>query len=171
MGRLSTVKGIHVLAAAARLATSDEPLTVVGTGPLAGVVAAEPALQGLGALDSAAVYDRMHRARALVLPSIWYENFPRTIVEAFACGLPVIASRLGAMAHLVDDGRTGLLFDAGDPEDLARQLRWADRHPALMAAMGRAARSHYERHLSADVNHAQLIDIYRESMARASADS
>ena len=171
VGRLAPEKGVQVLAAAAREAMLAEPVAVAGSGPLADVVAGEPALHALGALGTASVYERMRRARALILPSIWYENFPRTIVEAFACGLPVIASRLGAMPHLVADGRTGLLFEPGDAHALAEKLRWADSHRDEMAAMGRAARRHFEAHLSADVNHAQLIDIYRESIVRVAQGS
>ena len=79
----------------------------------------------------------MGRALALVVPSIWYENFPRTIVEAFACGLPVIASRIGALADIVRDGETGLLFEPGNPRDLADKMAWALANPERMAAMGR----------------------------------
>ena len=62
-------------------------------------------------------------ATCLLLPSLWYEGFPRTIVEAFACGTPVIASRLGSMIDLIDDGRTGLLFEPGNAGDLVTNIR------------------------------------------------
>ena len=109
----------------------------------------------------------MRGARALVLTSICYENFPRTLVEAFACGLPVIASRLGAMAELVSDGKTGLLFEPADAQDLAAKLTWALDHPGEMATMGMAARAHYERGLSGSSNLRQLLAIYQDARAES----
>jgi glycosyltransferase involved in cell wall biosynthesis len=122
----------------------------------------------LGPLQPVAVYAQMARRRALVLPSIWYENFPRTLVEAFGNGLPVIASRLGAMATLVEDGVTGLLFNPGDATDLAAKLAWADAHPAEMQRMGERARRLYEAELTGLANLQQLRAIYREASALCS---
>jgi glycosyltransferase involved in cell wall biosynthesis len=69
------------------------------------------------------------------VPSLWYENSPNAILEAFAHCTPVGASNLGGMAELVRDGENGLLFAAGDADDLARQLRrWLD-HPHLLPAL------------------------------------
>jgi len=165
VGRLSSEKGIEVLAEAAHAVALPLPIRIAGTGPEAALVDGHPGLQALGALSPDAVYAEMRHAKALVLPSIWYENFPRTLVEAFACGLPVIASRLGAMSALIEDGKTGLLFDAGDAADLAAKLSWAETHPRQMAAMGHAARAVYERDLTSAANYRQLIDIYAEASA------
>lgn len=78
-------------------------------------------------------------ARIAVVPSRW-ENFPNTCVEAMASGLPVLATRHGGMAEMIDDGRTGWLTDACSPEALADGLRRAlDTPPAALAEMGRAA--------------------------------
>jgi glycosyltransferase involved in cell wall biosynthesis len=107
----------------------------------------------------------MERSLFMVLPSICYEGFPRTIVEAFACGLPVIASRLGSMAELIEDHKTGLLFDPGNSEDLAQKLAWAYAHPQEMLAMGQQARQSYETHFTPQRNLEQLLDIYRQAMA------
>jgi glycosyltransferase involved in cell wall biosynthesis len=111
----------------------------------------------------------MSRALALVLPSIWYENFPRTLVEAFGAGLPVIASRLGAMAELVEPGVTGLLFEPGDARELGELLRWAAAHPALMARMGANARARFEAHYTPDINYTRLVEIYRSAIGESSA--
>jgi len=119
----------------------------------------------LGALPADAVRREMNGALALVIPSIWYENFPRTIVEAFAAGLPVIASRIGALAEIVSDGETGLLFEAGNAQDMANKLAWALANPEKMAVMGQKARAKYEAEFTAERNYAQLIDIY-ESVIR-----
>jgi glycosyltransferase involved in cell wall biosynthesis len=101
----------------------------------------------------------------LVVSSIWYENFPRTIVESFACGTPVIASRIGALAEIVRDGETGLLFEPGNPRDLADKIAWAQAHPEWMVAMGRNARAQYEAEFSAEVNYQRLMEIYGEAIA------
>ena len=124
-----------------------------------------PGVEQLGPQSSDAVFDRMRTARALILPSICYENFPRTLVEAYACGLPVIASRLGAMAALVQQGQTGLLFNPGDAADLARVLAWALAHPEELARMGQQARRQYELELTGASNYRQLLNIYEEAVA------
>jgi len=110
-------------------------------------------------------------AWCLIFTSEWYENFPVTIVEAFACGVPVICSRLGAMEELVADGRTGLHFTPGDPEDLARKVEWAWTHPEEMAAMGRAARTEYEAKYTADRNYQMLMEIYQKVLGKQRANS
>ncbi len=163
VGRLSAEKGIETLAAA--LARSpDLSVRVAGDGPAAGRLREVPNAELLGALPVAAVMQLMERAGALVLPSVWYENFPRTIVEAFAKGLPVIASRLGAMAELIEDGRTGLLFEPADPEDLAARMRWAVAHPQQMREMGERARRTYLERYTPEANMRRLDEIYREAI-------
>jgi glycosyltransferase involved in cell wall biosynthesis len=119
----------------------------------------------LGWLTHTEIYERMRRASYLVMPSIWYENFPRTLVEAYANGLPVIASHLGALAELVEHGRTGLLFEPGSAHDLARHIGWAEAFPAKMRAMGEEARERYESEFTSGQNYAQLAAIYRDAIA------
>ena len=167
VGRLSPEKGVQVLAEAASYEDLRSPVRVAGSGPEESSLAGHPKLQLLGALSPASVYEEMRRAVALVLPSLCYESFPRTLAEAFALGLPVIASRLGAMAALVEDGRTGLLFEPGNAADLLAKLRWAENHPERMAAMGQAARRHYERHLGRAENLRLLLQIYAEAVDAA----
>jgi glycosyltransferase involved in cell wall biosynthesis len=108
---------------------------------------------------------RMRHAQFLVVPSICYENSPRTIVEAFSSGLPVIASRLGALIDIVRDGITGLLFEPGDAADLAAKIRWADAHPEEMIRMGKAARAEYEARYTPERNHEMLMTIYEDAIA------
>ena len=108
----------------------------------------------------------MRRARFLIFSSEWYENFPVTIAEAFACGVPVVCSKMGAMEEIVEDGRTGLHFVAGDPADLAARVDWAWSHPERLQQMGKEARREYETKYTAEKNYPLLMDIYRHTLAR-----
>lgn len=164
VGRLSPEKGIRILA---RVAAIRQPavVDVIGTGPEQSALEASPGIRLLGWQVPDAIYTRMREASYLVVPSICYENFPRTIVEAFACGLPVIASRLGAMAEIVRDGETGLLFEAGNADDLARKMAWAETNPEALREMGANARREYEAKYTPAVNYRQLMTIYADAIA------
>lgn len=163
VGRLSVEKGIETLAAAMKQLNHIE-LRVAGTGPESPLFDHIAGLKMLGALSADVVRVQMNQSTALVLPSIWYENFPRVLVEAFACGLPVIASRIGALAELIDDGVTGLLFEPSNANDLAAKLIWAQQNPEKMREMGCNARKVYERKYTAEQNYQQLMAIYDEAI-------
>ncbi len=163
VGRLSTEKGIATLAEAA-ISYPLAQIDVIGSGPQQAILEGKANIHLQGWQAPPAIYAHMRRASYLVMPSIWYENFPRTLVEAFACGLPVIASRLGAMAELVRDGETGLLFDPGNAEDLALKLKWADDNAESMLRMGQNARREYEQRYTSQSNFNQLIAIYRDAI-------
>jgi len=165
VGRLSAEKGIGVLADACNTAALTQAIRVAGTGPELDRIRQATGATLLGALAPDAVYAEMRKASALVLPSICYENFPRTLVEAYACGLPVIASRLGGMASLVIDGKTGLLFEPGNSRDLADKMAWFEQNPAAARAMGQAARAQYEQELTGAANYRQLKAIYDDAIA------
>jgi glycosyltransferase involved in cell wall biosynthesis len=163
VGRLSAEKGVKTLVQTASL-LADPALRVAGDGPEAHMLQGIAGVTHLGSLTGTAVRQEMNSAVGLVLPSICYENFPRTIVEAFACGLPVIASHLGAMADLVEDGETGLLFEPGNAADLAQKMAWAQENPDHMAKMGRNARAKYEAEFTAERNYELLMGIYGEAI-------
>lgn len=88
-----------------------------------------------------------------------------TVLEAFACGKPVIASKLGAMKELVQHGKTGLLFNPGDVDDLEATLRWAIGHKDEMRRMGDNARKEYEAKYTASRNYTMLIELYERTIA------
>jgi glycosyltransferase involved in cell wall biosynthesis len=161
-GRLSKEKGIDVLLNAFSLLPYN--IQIVGDGPERARLADRPNIATLGWLEPPDLLAAMSRSAYLVLPSIWYENSPRTLIEAFGCGLPVIASKLGALAELVEDGRTGLLFDPNSAPDLARVIRWAEEHPSEMRVMGKEARREFDLRYSPDCTYSQLIAIYREAI-------
>jgi glycosyltransferase involved in cell wall biosynthesis len=107
----------------------------------------------------------MKKARFLIFPSEWYEGFPVTIAESFACGVPVICSRLGSMQEIVTDGRTGLHFQPGDADDLRTKVLWAWDHANEIDAMGRRARREFEKKYTAARNIEMLQEIYEFAMA------
>jgi glycosyltransferase involved in cell wall biosynthesis len=164
VGRLSAEKGIDTLLRALK-ELPGVTMDVIGAGPEQGKLETHPQLRLLGWRKPEEIYERMRSASYLVMPSIWYENFPRTLVEAYANGLPVIASHLGAMAELIDHGHTGLLFRPGSAHDLARHLAWAEAFPAKMRGMGENARMKYEDHFTPEKNYERLSDIYDDAIA------
>jgi glycosyltransferase involved in cell wall biosynthesis len=105
-------------------------------------------------------------AMFLIAPSIWYETGIRTIIEAFSQSKPVIASHLGAMADLIEHGKTGLLFQPNNAEELASKVRWLWEHPEECYKMGINARKDYETKYTPEKNYEMLLDIYKEVLAR-----
>ena len=168
VGRLSPEKGVRTLLQAWQK-IKDIPLKIIGDGPLLKEVQSktEGRIEVLGRIPRQEVFSLMKEARFLILPSEWYESFPMVLVEAFATGLPVLASNLGAMAEIVEHGRTGLLFEPGNPEDLADKVIWAWNHPEKMAEMGREARKEYERKYTAEKNYEMLMEIYKLAKEKA----
>jgi glycosyltransferase involved in cell wall biosynthesis len=168
VGRLSPEKGIQTAVRAWVDRELPEPYTLVGAGPLEESLAQasleNPAVRGVGLQPRDAVAKYLTDALALIFPSECYENFPVTLVESFAMGTPVIASRHGAMMEIVEHGKTGLLFTPGDPHDLAEKVRWAASHPIDMAAMGDNAQRVYAEKYTPERNIRQLVSIYRDAM-------
>ncbi|MBH8571531.1 glycosyltransferase family 4 protein [Nostocaceae cyanobacterium CENA369] len=174
VGRLSEEKGVSLLIDAYVQNNLSIPLKIVGDGPLRLGLQAKVQNAGfsnliefLGFQDQSTVFQLMHNAKFLVIPSIWYEAFPLTIVEAFACSLPVLAPKLGSMAEIVEDGVNGLHFEARNPQDLAAKINWAIKHSEVMGTIGKNARSTYELKYTSEANYNQLIKIYQEVIDKA----
>ncbi|MDY6937528.1 MAG: glycosyltransferase family 4 protein [Cyanobacteriota bacterium] len=169
VGRLSHEKGLGTLLDAWKRLSISVPLKIVGEGPLADEVRQLsqdlPQVEWLGRRPLPEVYRLMGEAMFLVFPSEWYETFGRVAVEAFAKGTPAIAANIGAISELVDPGRTGLLFQPGDPTDLAQQVEWILAHPQERANMRLAARSEFEAKYTEEENYRQLIGIYQQVLA------
>lgn len=170
IGRLVPEKGIFTLLNAWRL-LKDIPLKLRGDGRLLKEVQDFIKKNSLESMEILArpnkerLIDLIKGARFLVWPSEGYnETFGMVAVEAFACGVPVIASRIGTMSEIVEDRRTGLHFTPGDPEDLAAKIEWAWTHPEQMKAMGREARREYEQKYTAERNYRMLMDIYQNAI-------
>lgn len=171
VGRLAEDKGLRVLLNAWKQLRTPYPLQIVGDGPeRAGLEtqARELQLSGVafrGRLSRSETMAAIKNARFIVVPSTWYETFGMIIAESFACGSPVLCSRLGAMAEIVTDQCTGLHFNPGDAPDLARKVEWAWEHSADLARMGRAARAKYETDYTAKKNYSLLMQIYEQAVA------
>lgn len=178
LGRLSDEKGIWPLLEAWRLLGARAPrLRVIGAGEGASAVQARIAEAGLservelrGTLPHARAMDELARARLLIFPSIWYEPFGLSIIEAYARAVPVLASRIGSLPELVRDTHTGALFAPGDASALAQRVTelWANQ--GQLEAMGAAAHREWQAHYSPDANRVRLEQIYQAALvARAEA--
>lgn len=172
VGRLSSEKGVKTLLDGWKLLSRPIPLEIIGGGPQLEELQAHPAQLGLsnvkirGPVPRAQALAAINGARFLLFPSVWYESFPMTIAEAFACNTPVICSRLGSMAEIVEDGRTGLHFSPNDPADLASKAEWAWTHPEQVRAMGKEARREYETKYTEVKGYPLLMEIYQNVISR-----
>lgn len=161
VGRLSEEKGIKTMLHAWRELPELE-LKVVGDGPLETLVSMAPVTY-LGRQPKNEVVKLMQNARLLIFPSEWYEGFPMTLVEALACGLPVVASRLGSMASIIDEN-IGALFTPGDASSLVKVVKQLERSSLTDKQL--AARKRFEACYSADRNYTLLMAIYAAAQAR-----
>ena len=170
VGRLAPEKGTGTMLAAWERLGTRIPLKVVGDGPLRDRVVEAAArrsnVEWLGHRPVEEVHALMGKADMLVFPSEWYETFGRVAVEAFATGTPVIAADIGAVAELVEHGRTGLEFRPGDPEDLVTQVEWALSHPAELRLMRDEVRAEFEAKYTAERNYRALMEIYEAALER-----
>jgi glycosyltransferase involved in cell wall biosynthesis len=177
IGRLVDNKGVQVLLDAWKRLSAPCPLRIVGEGPERSaleVQVRECGLSGItfrGRLSRDAVIETIKGARFLVVPSTLYEGFPMCIVESFACGTPVLCSRLGGLAEVVQDYVTGLHFSPGDAQDLATKVEWAWNHPLELAKMGHVARAKYETDYAAGKNYSLLMRIYEQALAACASPS
>jgi glycosyltransferase involved in cell wall biosynthesis len=163
-GRLSREKGISTLIEAVN--GLNIPLRIAGTGPMEERVQALASADGRsnvvceGHCDGKRLAQLYRNAAFVVVPSEWYENAPMAVLEAFAYGKPVVASRIGGLPELVEDGETGYLVECGDREQLRTALSglWSDRRAQLR--MGQNARRLVETRYSQDQRTASLLSVY-----------
>ncbi|MDB5295879.1 MAG: glycosyltransferase [Phycisphaerales bacterium] len=173
VGRLDEGKGIEVLLPAWAKVEGDFQLHIYGDGLQADLVRAAAAkdarIRWMGRRPMDDVYAAMGEAAFMVLSSVWYEGLPKTVVEAYSRGTPIIASALGALAELIEPGRTGLHFRPGDADELAARMGWALRNPAALSDMRGECRRTYERRYTSGENLKQLTEIYRRAIERRHA--
>lgn len=167
-GRLTPEKGIETLLRAWEQLDGKLKLKIAGAGPMEAQVKEAASrlhsVEYLGWQPNEEIIRLMGEATVFLLPTEMYEGHPRSAVEAFARGAPVIGSRIGAMVGMVEDGESGMLFNPGDSQDLASKLLWALAHPDRLSRIGRAARREFELKYSAEQNYRRLMDIYDSAM-------
>ncbi|MEM7722602.1 MAG: glycosyltransferase [Pseudomonadota bacterium] len=169
-GRIDRLKGVPMLIEAVK--RTGDRLVLAGDGPwstqMAEAITDYPAISAMGFLQPDALQTLVAGARAVVVPSVWYENCPLSVLEAKALGVPVIAARIGGVPELVRDGVDGLLFRAGDVADLQRALAvFATSDRDTMSA---AAKDDATARFAPDVHLPRLLSIYDEARgARAQA--
>jgi glycosyltransferase involved in cell wall biosynthesis len=164
VGRLSEEKGVRTLIEAWR-SLGAFPLKIVGEGPLRHELEsrardANIAVEFLGFRPQKEVLDVVGRAALQVVPSECYEGFPMVVLEAYASGTPVVASRLGSLDEIVVESRSGVKFESGNAGDLAAKLAalLADRQ--TLQAMRETTRRLFDEQYTAGANYTRLLDIY-----------
>jgi glycosyltransferase involved in cell wall biosynthesis len=166
VGRLSSEKGLDLLLRAWRRLPTHK-LVIAGSGPLETLKeSAQSNVTWLGHQPKDRVFALMRDAACLVSPSSVYENFPMTFVQAFATGLPVIATGHGSMAEIVRDGVTGCHVRPGDADHLAERIAWAFANRKELATMGRRCRETYLASYTAERNYATLAATYQATRER-----
>lgn len=176
-GRLSAEKGLETMLRAIK--GLDVRCLIIGDGPQRAALQQQARREGLdrveflGHLPSQQVQAYVREAAFTILPSEWYENSPRAVLESFASARPVVASHIGGLPELVKDGETGLTFAAGDALDLRRKILYLVRNPQKAEEMGRRARRLVQEEMAPEVHYKALMEIYEiaRSRRRAPLDS
>ncbi|MFQ6117416.1 MAG: glycosyltransferase family 4 protein, partial [Candidatus Bipolaricaulia bacterium] len=170
IGTIQRHKGVHILIEAFnRLKDYAAELKIYGNPNYAPryyarvqEMARNPAIQFYGEVDNADIGRVLANIDVVVIPSIWYENSPLAIHEANAVKIPVLASNIGGMAELVQDGVTGLLFQVGSADDLAAKIRLLVEDRRLLERL----RANIRSVKSIEENARELEAIYQELIAR-----
>ncbi|MDL1957457.1 MAG: glycosyltransferase family 4 protein [Candidatus Desulfofervidus auxilii] len=161
-GRLSKEKGIEALLKAHQDIAKEIPLKIVGTGVIEDELKTKyPRAEFLGYKTGEELKSIIAQASFVVMPSEWYENCSMAVLEAMALGKPIIASRIGGLPEQVEDGKTGLLFETGNVEELREKMLYLWKNRDLRIEMGREARKKAEREFSLKRHCEELLQIYK----------
>jgi len=168
--RLVREKGVHVLIEACKRARTPWRLQVAGDGPERSDLAQLAASTGgraemLGQLTPDQLAATMRASTAILCPSVWFETFGLTAIEAFSLGRPVVASAIGALQEVVDDA-SGLRVPPGDAEAWARALDTLASDPARAQHLGDGARQRYLAHFTPKLDAERLLAVYRSVQRR-----
>jgi glycosyltransferase involved in cell wall biosynthesis len=165
LGRLSSEKGVWTLVRAFEQLV-EAPLKIVGTGPLEGALRDYVAGRNLGHIEilgfreGAEKHKLIRNSSLLVVPSEWYETFCLVVLESYAAGKPVVASNLGSLPHVVENGKSGLLFKAGDDRDLRAKVSYLLARPDEAASMGSYGRGLLLSRYSPENSYRTLMNIF-----------
>lgn len=166
VGAMTRHKGVHLLLRAYERLAGAPPLVVVGTRWPDSPTTFPPGTIVLESLPHGAVMAAWQRAALGIVPSVFPDPAPTVAIEAMACGVPLVASSIGGLPDLVDDGKTGLLVTAGDVDELRGALARFIAEPALGRSMAPAARRKAESFTASAVL-ARLEAIYSETLRAA----
>ena len=164
-GRLSKEKGIESIAATAKL-LPEYTFMVAGSGPDEGLLHGIPNVKMTGFLTGEQLTDLMGNAKLMLLPSVWYENCPLSILESHAMGVPVVAMNSGGMAELIKDGVTGALIDQPTSEEMARKLKEIMEDEAYYRTLKENCKHEKDNILSVEDYSAILLQEYEKLVAR-----
>jgi glycosyltransferase involved in cell wall biosynthesis len=165
-GRVSEEKGVHVLLDAYELIDVEKPkLVVIGNIGKSEYSCAlkkrySECVEFLNFMPNDKLYQFLRNAMFVVVPSVCYDNMPNVVLESFAHGKPVIASKHGCFPEIIRENHTGLFFEAGNAYALAERLKWAIRYPDAMIEMGKNAREYTEQSLSPELHLSRLIKLF-----------
>lgn len=168
VSRLTPEKGVELLLEAWRRLAKRIRLIIIGDGPLTDLVQKTvPEIEGveyLGRQPLEKFYELLNKAQCFIAASTWYEGTPRTFIESFARGVPVIAPALGPMADVVEDGRTGMHFRPGDVDSLVEVMERFLDSPAERETMRAGARANFLQQFTAEANKTMLIEAYQRAI-------
>ena len=167
-GRLAKEKGAHILIQAfANM--PHQKVVIVGDGPERIFLQEESRhcsnISFMGQLDKRQLGEYMKRCKAFICPSIWYEGTPLTVIEAFASGTPVIASRLGVLSESIIDGYNGFHFTAGDAIDLVKKIEIFLKETGNNKMFYKNARQTYLEKYNQEIHYRAILKIYENAIA------
>ena len=168
VGRLSHEKGLHTLVDAVKGAGVG--LKIIGDGPLKEDLEDRirkekmENIRLMGYMKGGALQEAVRDSMFLVIPSEWYENNPRSVIEAFALGKPALGARIGGIPELVRDGETGFTFEAGNVSDLKAKIGRMLQERAKLPGMGQKARQFVERDLNPQTHYMRLMELYGKAI-------
>ena len=169
-GRLSEEKGVATLVEAVK--GLNIPLKIIGDGPQKELLVAKCAqekidnVKFLGYKTGKELLEEIRRSAVVVIPSEWYENYPRSVIESFALGKPVIGANIGGIPELVNDGETGYLFEPGNSQALREKIQLVIENRQFISAMGRNARRFAETELNPEQHYQQLMEVYQGAIQK-----
>jgi glycosyltransferase involved in cell wall biosynthesis len=165
-GRISREKGINTLIKAFQ--NSSINLKIIGTGPLLDEYTNKKHqnIEFVGYKTGAELTELVSNASFIIVPSQWYENNPMTIVEGYSYGKPVIGANIGGIPEIIEDGKTGYLFESGNSDDLLSMVSKADSlSDKEYEKMSKNARQFAEDNFNPEIHYQQLMTIYKKVLA------
>ncbi len=172
-GRLSLEKGLFTLLKAAKrllLENSKMQIIVIGDGPIGEQLRQKVRdekienVHFLGYMKHKDMYKQIKKSMASVLMSEWYDNYPMSIIESFAIGIPVVGARIGGVPEMVKDYETGLTFEPWNDDDLFTKIKYIEENPDMVTKWGDNAKLFVDEELNAKNHYGKLMEIYKRAV-------